>query len=127
MARWHGGGDLAHGRRNRDGRSSLSGGMGLGGDLRRRLAVALRYNPPRDAAPTVVAEGGGPMAERILAVARDHGVPIREDPPLVQALAGLDVGESIPPELYMVVAELFVWLWRVDMDAGGRQQAGRRA
>ncbi len=80
----------------------------------RRRAVALQYDPEEAAAPKVVAEGSGRLAERILELARQHDVPIREDPLLVEALARLEVGETIPPELYLVVAELFAWLYHLE-------------
>lgn len=80
--------------------------------------MALQYNPAEASAPKVVAEGSGMVAERILELARQHRVPIREDPLLVQALARLDVGDAIPPELYFVVAEVFAWLYH--LDARGR-------
>jgi len=76
----------------------------------RRRAVALEYDSAGASAPRVVAEGSGVVAERILELAREYRVPIREDPLLVDALAKLAVGDSIPPELYMVVAELCGWL-----------------
>ncbi len=91
------------------------------GPLKRR-AVALQYNAG-DSAPKVVAEGSGMVAERILELARQHKVPIREDPLLVQTLAKLDVGDAIPPELYFVVAEVFAWLYHLDKQAAGTQRA----
>ena len=73
-----------------------------------RKAVALRYDPERDAAPVVVATGLGAMAERIIEAAREAGVPVHEDLQLVAALSLLDLGETIPSALYPVIAELLV-------------------
>lgn len=79
-------------------------------------AVALTYDRSKGPAPTVAATGRGLIAERILALAREHNVPIREDPDLIQLLARLDLGESIPAELYPVIAEVFAFVYRLNAD-----------
>ncbi|TGD73161.1 flagellar protein FhlB [Mangrovimicrobium sediminis] len=79
-------------------------------DQRPRSAVALRYDAARDNAPRVVAQGYGELAERIIEEARRHGVFVHDSPELVGLLMNLDLDEVIPPELYLVVAELLVWL-----------------
>ncbi|HMQ54860.1 MAG TPA: EscU/YscU/HrcU family type III secretion system export apparatus switch protein [Anaerolineae bacterium] len=79
----------------------------------RRRAVALSYKAGSMPAPTVAASGQGEVAERIIALAREHGVTIREDPDLVALLAQLDVGQIIPPELYAVVAEVLAFVYRL--------------
>lgn len=79
-----------------------------------RKAVAMQYEAARCEAPEVVASGRGRLAEQIIALAKAHGVPIKHDPDLVEALAELDVGEVIPPELYAVVAEVLVFVYRVN-------------
>ncbi len=76
-------------------------------------AIALRYDESIAPAPVVTAAGRGEMAERILALAREHGVAIREDPDLVALLAQLDVGQIIPPELYPVIAEVLSYVYRL--------------
>ena len=76
-----------------------------------RRATALRYEG-RDA-PKVVATGKGLVADKILEAARAAGVPLREDPVLVQALATLDLEQEIPPELYRAVAEALAWAYRL--------------
>ena len=82
----------------------------------RRRATALRYVEGSEA-PEVVATGAGEIARRIVAAAEEAGVPVREDPALVEALAKLDVGRTIPPELYVAVAEALVWAYRLDAKA----------
>ena len=77
-----------------------------------KSAAALRYDGG-EGAPTVVASGRGAIAERILAAAREAGVPVREDELLAQALAALDAGTEVPPELYQAVAEALVWAYRL--------------
>lgn len=54
------------------------------------------------------------MAERIIAAAREHNIPIKEDADLVAVLAQLDLDRDIPPELYRTVAELLVWVYRMN-------------
>ena len=81
-----------------------------------RRATALRYTEGSEA-PEVVATGRGEIAKKILAAAEDAGVPVRRDPALVEALSKLDVGRTIPPELYVAVAEALVWAYRLDAKA----------
>ena len=61
-------------------------------------AAALRYDPSRAGAPTVAAKGRGYVAEAITAIAREHHVPIHQDPNLVEVLEALDLDLEIPPE-----------------------------
>jgi len=77
------------------------------------VAVALRYDRQTMAAPQLVAKGAGAVAERILEIARQHGVPILERPPLAQALFRLvPVGQEIPPALYLAVAEVLAFVYQ---------------
>jgi flagellar biosynthesis protein len=78
-----------------------------------RRAAALRYDPESGGAPTVVAAGSGELAERIIALAREHGVPVREDAPLAAALARLELEAQVPPELWEAVAQALVWAYRL--------------
>jgi flagellar biosynthesis protein len=61
----------------------------------------------------VVATGRGLVAEKILDAAREAGVPLREDPVLMEALATLELEQEIPPELYRAVAEALAWAYRL--------------
>jgi flagellar biosynthesis protein len=85
---------------------------------RLRRAVALRYDRASGGAPTVAATGSGYVADRIIEIAREHGVPIREDPDLVQLLSRLDLDQAIPPELYGVIAEVFAFVYRLNAERG---------
>lgn len=76
-------------------------------------ATALQYDPERDNAPRVIASGQRKIAEQILTEARKHNIPIHEDPALTAALAGVNLGEEIPVELYQVVAEVLAYVFRV--------------
>jgi flagellar biosynthesis protein len=78
-----------------------------------RRAAALRYDPEAGGAPTVVAAGSGELADRIIALAREHGVPVREDAPLAAALARLQLEAQVPPELWEAVAQALVWAYRL--------------
>ena len=78
----------------------------------RRRAAALRYVPGESSAPAILATGEGQLAERIIALAREHGIPIHENPDLVRLLAQLPPDTTIPPELYVAVAEVIAFLLR---------------
>lgn len=75
-----------------------------------RSAVALRYDPESGGAPRVTAKGRGPVADAILATARAHGVPVREDRDLVELLSACEMLEEIPVELYTAVAQVLAYL-----------------
>ena len=78
----------------------------------RRRASALRYEGT--GAPRVTASGAGYIADRIIEVARENGIAIREDPALSRALEALDLGEEIPEDLYKAVAEAIAWAYSLD-------------
>ena len=78
-----------------------------------REAIALAYSQT-DAAPRVVAKGKGLIAEQIIARAKEHGVYVHESPELVALLTQVNLDEHIPTELYMAVAELLAWLYRIE-------------
>jgi flagellar biosynthesis protein len=80
----------------------------------RPAAVALRYRRGADPAPRITASGTGAVAQRILEIAREHDLPLREDPDLVEALALLDLNSMIPAELYEVIAEVLAWAYRAN-------------
>lgn len=78
-----------------------------------KSAVALAYGGT-DAAPRVVAKGRGLMAEQIIARAHEHGIYVHESPELVSLLLQIDLDQRIPPQLYLAVAELLAWLYRLE-------------
>ena len=77
-----------------------------------KKAIAVKYERGRDAAPRVTAKGRGAVAEKILALAREHGVPIEKDSTLMDALYRLDLNEEIPEELYQAAAAVLVHVYR---------------
>jgi flagellar biosynthesis protein len=84
-----------------------------GKPARRDEAVALTYTQG-DAAPRVVAKGRGLIAQEIIERAHQSGVYVHESPELVSLLMQVDLDERIPPQLYVVVAELLAWLYRIE-------------
>ena len=76
--------------------------------------IALRYAPETGAAPKIVAKGEGFVAEEILRIARENDVPLRHDPALAGALATLDIGAQIPPELFRAVAEVLAFVYKMN-------------
>jgi flagellar biosynthesis protein len=89
------------------------------------LAIALRYEPEGDDAPRVTAKGRGAIAAQIIAVARDHGVAVRQDRSLAQLLSSLEVDSPIPVAAFAAVAEILAHLYRVDQQLARRH--GRAA
>lgn len=92
---------------------------------RRRQAVALRYEPELDDAPRVVASGQGLTAENIIARAKEAGVPVQEDPGLVEALCHVKLGQTIPVELYQAVAGVLAFIMSIDTKSRGGTRGGR--
>ncbi|WP_419095573.1 EscU/YscU/HrcU family type III secretion system export apparatus switch protein [Alkalihalobacterium alkalicellulosilyticum] len=81
---------------------------------KKRQAVALQYNQGKEDAPKVIAKGKGIVADEIIALAEKHNLPIQEDRSLVELLAKLEINETIPTELYSVVAEVFAFVYQLD-------------
>lgn len=79
----------------------------------RQEAVALAYTAA-DKAPRVVAKGRGLIAEQIIARAREHGVFVHESPELLALLMQVDLDARIPSQLYVAVAELLAWIYRLE-------------
>jgi flagellar biosynthesis protein len=75
-------------------------------------AAALRYQKG-ETAPALVASGRGHVADAILAAAEEAGIPVREDAVLIEALAHLELGDRVPPELYQAVAEALAWAYHL--------------
>jgi flagellar biosynthesis protein len=84
----------------------------------RRAAVALGGGLASAAAgtgaPFIAAAGYGHLADEIVALAQQHGIPVEHDPALASLLSTLHVGQLLPPEMYQVIAELLVFLYDLD-------------
>lgn len=74
-----------------------------------RQAIALAYDGV--SAPSLTAKGDDALAEAILALAREHEVPIYENAELVRVLARLELGDQIPEALYRTIAEIIAFAW----------------
>ncbi len=83
---------------------------------KRKKAVSLKYEQGVDSAPKVTAKGHGKVAERIIAIAKEAGVPIHEDSDLVEVLGKLELYQEIPPETYTVVAEILAWVYGLNAE-----------
>lgn len=79
---------------------------------KRQKAVALKYKLGEQRAPKVSAKGEAHMAERIIEVAKENGIPIKEDVLLVEMLSQLDVDDQIPENLYQAVADIFAFVYK---------------
>lgn len=77
-----------------------------------KKAVALSYNEEKQRAPIVVASGMGYMAEKIVEVAGESGVPVYEDESLATILTQLELGSEIPEELYQAVVDIYAYFLR---------------
>lgn len=84
----------------------------------RRKAVALRYRQGEDRAPVLTASGQGFTAEKIIEIAKQHGVPVHENKEVAEALKDLKLGEEIPEELYHAVAGILAFVFQADSEQG---------
>ena len=82
-----------------------------------RKAAALRYRSDKDQAPRVVAKGRAKVADQIVGLAKKHDIPLVEDPNLAHMLEALDIDVEIPQELYRAVAEVLVFVYRLNREA----------
>ena len=81
---------------------------------KRKTAIALRYDALKDGAPKISAKGEGAVAENIIELAKKHGIPVKDDPDLVEILSRLKIEEEIPSEVYVIVAELLAFVYSVN-------------
>ena len=79
----------------------------------KKQAVALRYDPKKDRAPKITGNGRGYLAEKILELARQHNIPIRQDKNLLQILSRLDLHQEVPAEVYKAVAEILAFIYHL--------------
>lgn len=81
----------------------------MNGKTETSLAVALKYDGEN--APKVTAKGSQEIAEQIIALAREHNIPLSENKELVSLLSTLELGEEIPEMLYLAVAEVIAFAY----------------
>ncbi|MGN0620676.1 MAG: EscU/YscU/HrcU family type III secretion system export apparatus switch protein [Porcipelethomonas sp.] len=83
---------------------------------KKNKAVALKYNADKDKAPVIIASGYGEVANRIIDIAEQNGIPVYRDDSAASLMCMLEVGTNIPPELYEVVAAIYCQLLKVSND-----------
>ena len=88
-----------------------------------KTAVAVAYNPG-EVAPKILAVGKGEVAERIIETAKENDVPFYQDNKLAETLSRLQIGDTIPPGLYEVVAEILVFVDDMDRMKGKLKESG---
>ncbi len=88
---------------------------------KKKTAVALSYDP-EETAPKIIATGKGHLAEKIINTAKEADIPIHRDEALADTLSRLELGSNIPPELYEVVAEILVFVDKMDRIKGKLNQ-----
>ncbi len=81
---------------------------------KQKKAVAVVYRPAQDDAPKVTAKGRGAVADRIIEAAREHGIPVKDDPDLVEVLSKIDIEDEIPASAYILVAELLAFAYSLN-------------
>lgn len=81
---------------------------------RQKKAAALAYDKQSDAAPKLTAKGRGQVAEKIITVAKEHGIPVEKDADLVEILDKVEIDSEIPIEVYSVVADIFAYIYKVN-------------
>lgn len=82
----------------------------LGYNNKKNKAVALKYNADTDQAPVIIASGYGEVANKIINIAEQNGIPVYRDDSAASLMCMLDVGSPIPPELYEVIAAIYCQL-----------------
>ena len=90
-----------------------------------KKAAALAYDAESDTAPKLVAKGKGDIAERIIALALEHNLPVRSDADLLEILDNVEVGTEIPLEVYAVVAEIFAFLYQTNQNKAATKANNR--
>ncbi len=81
---------------------------------KQKKAAALAFTPNVDVAPRVLATGKGLIADRIMQVAKDNGIPLYEDASMVEILVKLDLGDYIPFEIFQAVAEVLAFIYTIE-------------
>lgn len=76
-------------------------------------AAALKYEKGKGVAPKVVAKGKGEVAQKIISLAKENNLPIRQDEDLVELLSKVELDKEVPENLYKAVAEVFVFVYKM--------------
>ena len=96
------------------------------GPAPQRAAIALRYDVEKDKAPFVIATGRGAVADEILRVAEENKIPLYEDRKLAELLGKIELDTEVPPELYVLVAQVLFFVYKLDKMAEKKERLIRR-
>ncbi len=83
-----------------------------------KKAVVLAYDREADTAPRVTAKGQGEVALKIIELAEKYGIPIKNDPDLMEVLSSLEINQEIPENIYVAVAELLAFVYGMNQKKG---------
>ena len=92
----------------------------------KRTAVAMRYDVEKDKAPLILASGRGAVADEILRIADENKIPLYENRELANMLAKLEIDTEIPSQLYVLVAEVLFFVYKLDKMAEKREKLIKR-
>ncbi|MFH1710054.1 MAG: EscU/YscU/HrcU family type III secretion system export apparatus switch protein [bacterium] len=92
----------------------------------KRTAVAMRYDVEANKAPLILASGRGAVADEILRIAEENKIPLYENRELANMLAKLEIDTEIPPQLYILVAEVLFFVYKLDKMAEKREKLIKR-
>ena len=79
--------------------------------------AALKYDLDISHVPKVIASGTDVTAEEIILLANEYGIPVREDPALMEMLMKVELMDNIPEEAYAIVAEVFAFIYEMNLKA----------
>lgn len=92
----------------------------------KRTAIAVRYDVEKDKAPLILASGRGAVADEILRIAEENKIPLYENRELANMLAKLEIDTEIPSQLYVLVAEVLFFVYKLDKMAEKREKLIKR-
>jgi len=93
-------------------------------EIKTKRAAAISYDPADNDAPVLAAFGEGYLAQKIVEIAKESGVPILPDPNLASMLSKISVGDEISPELYEAVAKVLTFVSEIDRSFADKVKLG---
>ncbi|WP_304546329.1 EscU/YscU/HrcU family type III secretion system export apparatus switch protein [Sulfurimonas microaerophilic] len=75
-------------------------------------AAALKYDASKDSAPRVTAKGEGKTAQKIIEIAKENDIPIKQDENLIELLSNVELDHEVPPQMYKAIAEVFSFIYK---------------
>lgn len=93
---------------------------------RKNKAVALKYNMEKDKAPVIIASGYGEIANKIINIAENNGIPVYRDDSAASLMCMLKVGSNVPPDLYQVVAAIYSQLIHISKEIGEKSSGNQQ-